>query len=221
MTPLVTLFLRIASLAALLGTAHGEEAAALPRPEVIKMVNMMAEVDYGYIQDTGKWKEQLATRPDIKPDLFEMLRIALEVRKDFESVGRALAVFQLRKDLSGEELAKIIQPIIDYRNLKELTSLQRAYVYSGIQVLKYYPSSPHEDLVIAYLSSPEYTLKEAAARTAAEIGTERSLAPLRKLATDLKGTRGDQDRVYQEAMAAIAAIEKREAAPEKDPDQAK
>lgn len=217
MTPRVTLILRIASLAALLGTAHGEEATALPRPEVLQLVDRVIDV---YPTD-GKLQQELATRPDIKPDLFEMVRIAWQVDKSPDALGTALLGLSLRKDLTKEEIDSLLGPALDYKDPGGLDDLQMTYVLGLIRVLKNYPAPAHEEFVLRYLSSEHKSVKLQVLWTMAEIGTAPSLGELRKFATSVQPPEGSTRLVHDEALKAITAIEKRQAAPEKDPGQAK
>ncbi|MCW1924291.1 hypothetical protein OKA05_17125 [Luteolibacter arcticus] len=188
-------------------TCRGEPEVSAPRGDVELLVAKGAE--YLSEKEYLAWQKEVASRPDIKSDLLAMLRRAFEVDKNVQALGRALSALQLRADLTDVELTEILRPLITLQNATALDRLQISYAYAGLQVLNNYPSKEHEDLGITYLLRPELHARLGAARALAQIGTERSLVPLRTLAEDLKPPDGLSDDSYTTVLQAIASIEKR------------
>jgi len=170
-----------------LSVCRGESEMAVPRFEVEQLVGR----DHGYLseEEYSAWQQEVASRPDIKPDLLALLRRAYNADKGLD-VGMALAALQLRTDLTEAELKEILMPLVSRRDAAALDRLHRSYAYAGLQVLKNYPSKEHEDLAIAYLSRAELEARLGAAQALAQIGTERSLAQMRAYAEELKPPEG-------------------------------
>ncbi|MCB1276626.1 hypothetical protein [Prosthecobacter sp.] len=141
--------------------------------------------DFNTQEDFDKAAHELATRPEFKPMLFEMLQ-----REYFQTVKgvdrtpiiESLGPLTLRKDLSREEQKLFTD---EMERLISAPPKEYSFVNGGIHLLAHYPSPEHEDLVLRFLDrqqNQDYTFV-AAFKTLSVIGGPKSLEAMRRVAT--------------------------------------
>jgi hypothetical protein len=166
--------------------------------------------DFNTPEHYDKAAHELATRPEFKPMLLEMLQReyfqALKVA-DGKPTMEALGPLTLRSDLSAAE-QKIFTD-----EMERLLGDPKAYsfVNGGINLLAHYPSQEHEDLVLRFLNraqNQDYTFV-AAFKTLSVIGGPKSLEAIRRVADHLRKNYSPGDWFIAELDSHIVALETR------------
>ena len=126
-------------------------------------------------------RQELGTRPEFKPLLLAKLqREYFEARNAPGKEGdvTALSILALRSDLTATEL----KPITDELE-RRIHQLDSDFNFVAVGMLKHYPSSDHEALVLRFLELNEgdWSHIKAAFRTLHEIGGVKSLAVMKQI----------------------------------------
>lgn len=150
------------------------------RPEVQALLDRLGS-DYETAESMAELKRELA-KPGITPDLMEALKrdyfIPTPKRYTYD---RALAALQSRSDLTKADLAILTDEFKRcIKSLNRLAIHQENFVAVGLPVLKHFPSTTHEDLVMEFLRSNNGYVVGVASETLASIGTQRSIQALTK-----------------------------------------